>query len=298
MMIVIVAVGAVALATPTLVSPASSSKIQGTVTLNASITGWSDQDLLNISYYGYSSDTANSSAIVVASRNEINFTNSLQDLNVSFDTTGLEDGATYTWLVQIVNNSVGSGSDAANSSTSTSVIVDNTIPQAPTSLTSATQTSSSFTLSSTVVGVNTTACTLSWVGSSPLSGSSPSGTHSGDSCTFSLSSAAEGSYIYQITASDGSNSTASSEQSIKIDTPSGTGGGAGNAATVSEVAQSLGELKESAKEKVGMVAEEFTKEELAKTAIAGVIGFAAGSFFPVVGNIIGLVVGIIVGVIL
>ena len=68
---------------------------------------------------------------------------------------------------------------------------------------------------STVTGSQTTACTLYFVGTHP-GASSYSMTHSGNSCTKTITSIPQLSYVWYVQASDGTNTTNSGQSTIIV----------------------------------------------------------------------------------
>lgn len=245
-LMVFLMVGSVFAITPTLVTPATSGTVTGTYTLNSTVAGWDNNDNLVVSYYAYSADTANSSAVAVATKT-YNFTTDNGDLNNSFLSTILQDDNSYIFYVEVVNAT--NTSDNATS-TSTSVIVNNTIPSSPTSLTTGAQTARTFTISSTVVDSTTTACSFSWVGNNPLSsgGVIPTATYSGSTCTATVSNAPDYSYEYKLTASDGSD-TASQKATFSVDLDS-KGGGVSSVTTTTKETTSVQEAAQQTTENI------------------------------------------------
>ena len=134
------------------------------------------------------------------------------------NTFAIQDANDYNITVLCTNVT---GSVYVNRSQSTSVIVDNTNPSAPTSLLSGRVTNRTISLSSTVVNANTTTCSVLFLGSIPVS-LPPAAVYSGTSCSLALSGVNEGSYQYQILASDGNNQTASAVTSFSVNLGGGT----------------------------------------------------------------------------
>lgn len=194
----------------TIDTPATSSVLAGTVGVN--VTNATITEMLNCTVYASSPSTANSTAVAIATGT--NASASTSWINMSADTTAIEDSNDYTIYVTCWN-----ATESATSSSLTSMTIDNTVPTAPSSLSpSTTQTSSSVTFSATVVGSATTGCTLAFSGVLPGSVSSQAMTHTGNTCTTTLSAVPDQTYTYTITASDGTNSTASSSQQVSVDT--------------------------------------------------------------------------------
>jgi len=203
----------------TLVSPATSGTMAGSAILNSSFTGYAhpaDTFLVNITYYAQSASTANSTWVTLNSTNNVNLTAS-NSTQLTFNTLVLEDGNDYIFNVTYSNITLLRGG-----TTSTSVVVDKSAPSTPTSLTPTSDVDGIFTISSTVAGLNTTACTLNFIGKNPGS-ASYSMTHTGNVCSRDFTGVPEETYIFTITATDGTNtSSASSEQTLNIDIPSGS----------------------------------------------------------------------------
>lgn len=189
----------------TLVAPASSATLSQVVVLNASIP--ENAEGYNRTYFlASSASTANSTAVIIAQATNTTLT----AFNTTYNTTGLEDASNYVFQVILTN-----GTTNITAST-TSVVIDNTNPATPSSLSpTATQTSNSVTFSGTVGASTTTACTLNFIGINP-GASSYTMTHTGSSCSADLTNVADQTYVYTITASDGSDTTTSSSASVEI----------------------------------------------------------------------------------
>jgi hypothetical protein len=212
-------------ASPTLVSPASSATISGaTVLLNA--TNGTLSEILNCTFYASSPSTANSTAVSIGSA--VNESASDLDINMTFNSAILEDSNDYSIYASCWN-----ATTQQNSSARTGITVDNTIPQAPSSLTPATYntvtTAGTQTFSSTVTNQNTTSCTYTiYRGGSSADGNSGSATYSSSTCSFTKAfstTSDNGEWWWTITASDGTNTTSSSTNHLTVNLP-GKGGGA------------------------------------------------------------------------
>lgn len=209
-------------AAATLLSPAASGEVSGTYTLNATITNTCPSaSLCNITYYASSTSTANSSQSTVATLTNHNVT--LDGANVTFDSTILEDATNYVFGVNFSNGT------AAESDTSSSVLVDNTVPSTPTTPSPADASTSQATtinFSITVGAANTTACTLVFDGDTPNDGEATyTMTHSGAVCFRQFTSVSAKTYTWSVNATDGTNVSASS--SFTLSTVNGVGGGGG-----------------------------------------------------------------------
>ena len=150
--------------------------------------------------------------------NLTNVTPRQNNFSFAINTFAIQDANDYNITVLCTNVT---GSVYVNRSQSTSVIVDNTVPQAPTGLLSGGVTNRTMALASNVVNANTTTCSVSWLSSIPVS-SLPAAVYSGTSCSLELSGVNEGSYQYQILASDGNNQTASAVTSFNVNLGGGT----------------------------------------------------------------------------
>jgi len=200
--------------TVSLVSPAADSTIAGTTVLNATVTNVAGN--FTCEFYAKSSSTANNTWTLLVTRANTTDT----DANATFNSAILEDSNDYIFNVTCSNDT-----DTWAGDTNNRITVDNTIPQAPTSLSPSTDsidTDGTVTFSATVVGENTTSCTLYFVEGNP-GDSSYTMTHSGDTCTYTLSSIPEQSYKWYVQASDGTNTTNSATSRIIVDVKTSAG---------------------------------------------------------------------------
>ncbi len=205
-----------ALTTITIIDPSASSSVTGSTTFNATtssnVTGY-----LNCSWYIQSvSLTANTTWTKIIDQAS-NTTNGAGHFNMTWDTSGVEDATDY-----VINVSCNNGTNIIEN-TITALTIDNTVPTTPSSLSpsaSSTEEDDSVTFSTTVTGRETTSCTLYFPTKNPGS-SSYSMTHTGDTCTHTLTMPEE-TYDYYIQASDGTNTTNSAVTrfGISVDTPS------------------------------------------------------------------------------
>lgn len=119
----------ITLTSVTLVTPAASGTIEGTYRLNSTtVGGTSNVSLYNITYEAISPSTVNSSTVTIATLTDVNvseLSSKESAYDVTYATGGLIDSNDYTITVTIVQSD-----NASNSVTdsSTSVIVDNTVP--------------------------------------------------------------------------------------------------------------------------------------------------------------------------
>lgn len=208
------------------VNPANSATISGTAILNA--TNVSLPDMVNCTFYAKSASTANSSWTSLGT-----FTNATANplnINGTFSSSILEDSTDYQFNATCRNST---NSLTSNVGTAT-VTIDNTIPQAPSSLSPSDKTvkttSGAQTFSSTVTDANTTSCTYHIARNHASAGNdyiTGTATYSGSTCSFSKTfstTADNGVWTYGFTASDGTNSTSSSENELQVNLP-GSGGG-------------------------------------------------------------------------
>ncbi len=151
-----------------------------------------------------------------------NFTNtSVADhFNFSINSLALEDHNKYNFSV-VCNTSIAGGARLFN--WSDEVLVDNTVPTDPTTLTTTKQISKSFSLTSTVNDAQTTSCAVDFQTGFPGS-AKPTCSYSTTTATVSITNAGDGSYCYTMTASDGSNtSSKSSEACFVVDAKGDSG---------------------------------------------------------------------------
>lgn len=216
-------------AAPTLVTPASSATVSGaSVVWNASngtIIG-----VTSCSLWVKSVSTANSTYVNVSTA--ANASANALYINGTFDSSTFEDSNDYSMLVTCSNSTAGS---ASNSTANTGITIDNTVPQAPTSLTPSSYTVNSstgtYTFSSTVVNANTTSCTYTigrgGTSSSSLDTTTAAATYSGSTCSFTKtfsSSSNNGDWYWFITASDGTNTTNSVTNILDVRIAGSNGG--------------------------------------------------------------------------
>ena len=199
--------------TVTMVHPATSdrfevSTIGGLIILNAS----ADFNATWCAFYGSSASTVNSSSTIVIANvtHGYDFTNN--SVNSSINSRLFEDANDYTWSATCSNQS-GTTYDAT---ATTSVVLDNTVPTVPTVNTPAgyTEEDGALNLNATVLGNQTTGCTLRFIGTLPIGvGSSITITEtSGTSlCTRVISGpVGNGVFRYTFTANDGTNTSSES----------------------------------------------------------------------------------------
>ena len=182
--------------------------------LNVTVTSF--VNVTGCSWYVSSSSTANSTATNISSLG--NTSNNQLTFNVtSWNTINLEDANDYSLYASCTNMT-----STIQNSTATTVTVNNSIPQAPTSLfPSAGQivTNASFLISSTITSYNTTQCLLFFVNGPNFGGSPQTMTHTGSECTIALNGTPEQTYKYIVEANDGTNRVNSTETTFQVNTP-------------------------------------------------------------------------------
>jgi hypothetical protein len=190
----------------TFVTPTSSSTIMGsklfnvtcatlTKPLNCTVTGSSSASGDTDTFYLYNTTTVYINATRVTTINQ-------------------QDANDWTFTGSCVN---GTGAGIAESITAiTGVVVDNTKPGTPTISSPAADSTvkNSDIITYTVQGVNVTACTIYFT-----SGTNYAMTHSGNTCTYTVSRTAPPDLDYNtyITATDGLNTSTSAATHLKID---------------------------------------------------------------------------------
>src|SRR3990167_1802730 len=139
----------------------------------------------------------------------------------------LEDG-TYTFIVVVTNKSdnasMGTNTITTRGDGQTPIIIDTTVPTAPSSLTPTSDADGAVTFSGTVTGSQVTKCDLEFQGTS-FGSKIQTMTHSGNTCSLSLTNVPEQTYTWLVRASDGRNNTVSATQQTTIDIQSGGGVG-------------------------------------------------------------------------
>lgn len=225
-------VGGLTSANVSVTTPAASA-IMGNASFffNVSIDSDSDYQAENytqLNIWIYSATlTANTSQIDISG---VKANVSEYEFSGSVDTSGFEDGNDYIF-VAVLNN----GTDLVNQSR-TGLIINNTVPGAPTLSTPADQSSitssGTQTFTYTVGDANTVSCTYTidrYNSPSDSGSASGTGTYSAASCSFTKafsSSSDNGDYSVVVTASDGSDTTGSTTGTFHVQIP-GAGGGSG-----------------------------------------------------------------------
>lgn len=169
--------------------------------------------------------TSTNCSSTVTFGNVSNTTTQLNNFTFTLNTNTCEDAPDYTFTIICTN------ATTQNTLTTTSVVIDNTNPDVPTSLTSGDKTTGTFDATATVTASKTNSCTLYLEGQSPIT--APSCSQSGATCTCSFVNAPQYVYDYSITASDGSNvSQKSSTARLIVKTSTSRGSPATRATTV------------------------------------------------------------------
>lgn len=209
-------------------------------------------ELVNVTIYGYSTSTVNSTAVIFLTisntstnaESDGGFGPNMTRFNATFDTQnegvnedmGFEDAA--NWVFYAIFNS---GPDANTSTSATAVRVDNSVTVAATSLSPTTgtvDTDGSVTFSGTVIGANTTACNLYFPNGNPGS-SNYSMTHSGNTCTKTLT-VPEQSYDWYIFSTDETNVSNTAILQLRVDIKTSAGKAAMMKAQLGEKAKVTG----------------------------------------------------------
>ena len=277
--LMILSLVAIAMASPALTI--NTATWEASTVVNISTKTANDGSLVNMSYITVrfsATDTANSSTSRVV--NITNTTATNFDLGYANFTMNsaivLED--TSVGSATAISTGVGA-SDAVTSSALT-ILVDRTTPTAPTGMTPAasTVTSRDQTFVGTVVGAETTGCTLIFDGANPPRTTSTM-THSGDTCTLALTNIPSATYRYAIRASDGVDTADSAYTELTVDGGQMSASkkalvvsaATGQAATPAGAQKGLSILNNDGGSS-GTVAKELTTKELTKTGAGALIG--------------------------
>lgn len=241
----------------------------GNVTVNISIpSSFRDQNWSSVNVYVYSTgSTANTSVYLINDSSVKGFTQNYSDnISVVINSAPIQDGNDYTVIFNLWN------STKHLNITQTGYIVDNGEPTAPTSLLPLSDTDGTVNFSATTTDSTTTGCYMNFTNYNPGK-NSYNATYQTTSCSLQLTSVPDLSYLWFVTASDGSNATISSVQTTNVDIKTGS-------------------TKGSATYIVGQATDVTGSKTL---SLAG-----DGSVSPAIGWIIGLLVvaGIIIGIFL
>jgi hypothetical protein len=197
----------------TILSPGASATLSGTSILNA--TNSTADNYLNCTFYAKSASTANSSWTTLGF-----FTNNtIASVNGTFNSAILEDSNDYIFNATC-HNTTSNGTLGIFSTTRTGITINNTVPQAPSSLTPDSHTSltsaQTVTFSVVVTDRNTTGCTYTISRGGASSGEdyyTGTATYSGTNCSFTKTFSTQsdsGSWVWSIIASDGVDTLATS----------------------------------------------------------------------------------------
>jgi len=207
-------------ATVTLSNPVASQQITGSAVLfNATNSSNFDQ-MENCTFYGASVNTANSSITALAVT-ALNTSVANHTIMIGVDSTKLEDGNAYNVFASCWNVTA-----FQENSTNITVIVDNSVPTAPSSLSpvaNSVDEDGTINFSATVTNSETTACTLWFPNKLPASTSSYSMSYTGSSCYYNIASILDESYDYIIQATDGLNTTNSTTTRFNVNIPTSSG---------------------------------------------------------------------------
>lgn len=177
--------------------------------------------------------SASTNATTAVSYTVLNTSTTQSQIETTWNRINYQDSNDY-----IMGATCRNQTNSAYTATSiTGIIIDTGVPTTPSALDPATDTSlksqQTTTFSATVTDANTTACTyiISRGGadvSDTINYVTGSATYSASSCTFTkeFTQASNGDWTWSITASDGSNTTASANTVYKVALQ--TGGGAGS----------------------------------------------------------------------
>jgi len=200
----------------TINTPIASAVLNGVVEYNVSLdAGYEDQNWSLVEVFLKSTLTSNSSNVLIATGN--NNTNDAY-INGTFSSDVVEDANNYIITLQLRNGT----SAVSINVTRTGLTVENTIPQAASGLLPTSDTDGTVNFSATVVGENTTSCTLYFDGTNPGL-SSYAMTYSNNGCSKQLTSVPEQSYRWYVRASDETNTTDSSKQTTNVDIKTSAG---------------------------------------------------------------------------
>jgi len=211
-------------AIPTIVRPVSTTIVHSNAgagaVLNFTCTGSNTTLLYNVTWWARSAGaTANTSWIMInrsLSRNLTNCTaaqmnNTYLNFRYNYTKYPLEDGADYQFKVELADGGGGT-QNKSNSTATTGVEIDKTVPTAPTAIAPASGSkwnlSDDVNINATVTGSQTTSCRLDWVGSTPTGNPTETMTNAGNICSVNITGMPEGAYSYKLRAYDGTNWTA------------------------------------------------------------------------------------------
>jgi len=224
MLLAVIGVVYAAFPTCTIDAPATGATVAAAITANVTLSATTDlqdnETLINCTWNVWSSATANSSSSAVAmlvTDTNITANSSFTHLiNTTLNVTYYEDSDNYNVKVTCVGNNSRSCTD-----TNTGIRINNGVPTMPSTVLPAADTKDTdgdMTFSAAVAGNETTDCTLVFSGTNPGSGGYVM-THSGDTCTVSLTGIPNSVYDWYIAASDKTDITNSAVRVLTIDQP-------------------------------------------------------------------------------
>jgi hypothetical protein len=168
----------------------------------------------NCTFYVKSSSTGNNSWVNIGTA--VNQTEAANYTSLSWDSRVVEDASNYVFNATCFPDN--ETADINYSELVSGVGIDNTVPTAPSSLTSGTTDDTTPAITATVNDASTNQdCTLFFNGRNP-GATSYTMTYSGSTCTTSDISLPDETYEYYVRASDGTNTTDSGVSRITIDT--------------------------------------------------------------------------------
>ena len=221
---------------PVLISPNSTTTAYtGSVTFNVT-NGTGTDAVINMNVctvWALSTSTANSTYVKVNSTNATNFSVSANNITSTFNTAIFEDASDYSFYASCFNES-----GQYNSSVNTLIILDNTVPTTPSSLSPASGTSDTdgtLNFSATVNNPTTTSCRLYFPKSNP-GDPSYSMSYTGTVCYYNIANIPTETFDYTIQASDERNKTNSTQTTFDI-RPSTSGSYMFNEKTSQQVSQ-------------------------------------------------------------
>ena len=191
--------------------------------------------------WGMSTSTVNSSY-----KSIINVTNTTGQLWINWTVPDaqkivLEDAA--DWKFNATCYVPGDGDNISAAGEVTSKILDRSKPTAPSNIHPTSTTSNTNEFGGTVIGENTTACTLYFSSTLNPGASSYTMSHSGDECKLTLSDLSTGDYTFYIQASDGSN-TSGSSSSVTLSVPQAGGAGGGGDTTTDDTSDTSDDVSQ------------------------------------------------------
>lgn len=210
--------------------PTANTALVGNTTFNISITAAEGftTGVYNCSILSASASTANSTLTSLGSQSNSSANDTVINISIDLHNDILEDSNDYEFLARCYN--LTAHLDSAN----VTYTIDNGVPTAPSGLfptTGTTITSArTQTFYSTVVDENTTSCTYTIYrdgSASDSDSSSGSATYSATNCSATkvfTDSTENGKYYVVFTASDGTNTTASSSVTFNVGMSGNTGG--------------------------------------------------------------------------